>query len=380
MKDKVRKSNIDKFTKLGGYDIVRRKGDSWRGVSKASRKTGLSRPTIYAILEKYPEPPEKDVTPKYVAKFKETEAYAKITELYKREKFLKDVLYALKEGWKFLGQKEPMKWQEADYRKIWNSEKFLDRKTNFIAFHHSVNFRRIMRATEKHALQEKFKTKTRPTGEKKLWYLSEDEIVALAGELPTCDMVIQTLRGITEGARHQALCTTTPERIKASEHVLMVFESKIQEWVEKLHTDKVMGLIMRYIKDFNIQPKKPLHPFSYDHYLRILKTAGEEAGLTKTISTHIFKHTFISQAHAHGVSGETVVDQVHTELRTVIAFYRAGDERKRRKELRGEKYDVEPFNEWIENKIYPAFEKRYEELRSIDHKAEETFKEKVRKA
>ncbi|MFX0201202.1 MAG: hypothetical protein ACFFCW_34220 [Candidatus Hodarchaeota archaeon] len=58
----VKKTILDRFVKLGGYETVRRNGNrKWRGILGASKRTGLSRPTIYAILEKYPEPPNKTV-------------------------------------------------------------------------------------------------------------------------------------------------------------------------------------------------------------------------------------------------------------------------------------------------------------------------------
>ena len=66
----IRDSKLDTFIKRGGYEIVsqikrgKRKG-KFRGISKASEVTRLSRPTIYKILKEYPEKPSK-VKPKYV--------------------------------------------------------------------------------------------------------------------------------------------------------------------------------------------------------------------------------------------------------------------------------------------------------------------------
>jgi len=52
----VKESVLDQFVRLGGYDIVQRKEGKWKNITEASRKTGLSRPTIYRLLVEHPEP------------------------------------------------------------------------------------------------------------------------------------------------------------------------------------------------------------------------------------------------------------------------------------------------------------------------------------
>ena len=75
----VRESKLDKFMRLGGYETVRQvkrgkfKGQ-WRNISEASRKTGISRPTIYNILKQYPEKPNK-IKPKYLDRLEDREGY-----------------------------------------------------------------------------------------------------------------------------------------------------------------------------------------------------------------------------------------------------------------------------------------------------------------
>ena len=83
---KVQECKLDMFVRLGGYEIVnrikrgKRKG-RWRNISKASRRTGISRPTIYKILGEYPEKPSK-VKPKYVDKVEESEGYKRFAQKY----------------------------------------------------------------------------------------------------------------------------------------------------------------------------------------------------------------------------------------------------------------------------------------------------------
>ena len=53
----VRKSLLDKFTRLGGYQIVEKTEDGkWKNIAEASRKTGISRPAIGRLLSEHPEP------------------------------------------------------------------------------------------------------------------------------------------------------------------------------------------------------------------------------------------------------------------------------------------------------------------------------------
>ena len=78
--------------------------------------------------------------------------------------------------------------------------------------------------------------------------------------------------------------------------------------------------------DLDLAPKDNLFPRGYDFHFRRLRSAGRRAKLKKVISTHILKHTFVTQASRHGVSAENIVDQTGTELRTLEKFYRAKDE------------------------------------------------------
>jgi len=71
----MKKTTLEQFVKLGGYEIVKKKRNGkWKNISKASKRTGLARPTIYELLEKYPDPPSKTV-PKYVEEFENSEGY-----------------------------------------------------------------------------------------------------------------------------------------------------------------------------------------------------------------------------------------------------------------------------------------------------------------
>ena len=141
-----------------------------------------------------------------------------------------------------------------------------------------------------------------------------------------------------------------------------MYEPKRQEFKSRLVIKPVMDLIHRYIDDYQIQPKEPLFLHEYDFYLRSMKEAGKRVGIHKTISTHILKHTFVTQAHRHGVSAENIVEQTGTDWETLKKHYRARDEKKMRHELLGESMDIIPFPKWLEGLI-PFFNSAYERIK-----------------
>lgn len=85
---RVQESKLEQFMRLGGYDILRQvmrgkfKGHL-RNLSKASRKTGISRPTIYKIIEKYPVKPSK-VKTKYVDRLKKSEGMRRLAQMFEK--------------------------------------------------------------------------------------------------------------------------------------------------------------------------------------------------------------------------------------------------------------------------------------------------------
>jgi len=361
----VKKSVLDRFVKLGGYAIVRRRKENgkWQGISEASKKTSLSRPTIYAILKEHPNPPNKTL-PQYVEEFEESEGYRLLKDLYEKTLSRCEWLATKKDvmdGWKLLNKKDPISWNEKDFRKIWNAEIFIDPIAGGFEEHHGTKFRRLMRAINKHDLLERFHSKKRPAGIKKEWFLYDEEIIRLVSKIENPDVLVFVMRGIVEGGRSSALLEGKPEHLNPKDNTIVVFESKTKEYITKVVQPCVMELLQKYVRDYKLRHDDPLFPKEYNYYNNALKKAGKKAGIKKAVTTHILKHTFISQAHRHGVSAETVVDQTGTELRTIIKYYRAKDENKIRHELLGEQYNPAPFPRWVES-LAPYFEQKYENL------------------
>jgi hypothetical protein len=165
---------LETFIKRGGYEIVcqiergKRKGQ-WRGVSNASGVTGISRPTIYKILEEHPEKPSK-VKPKYLDNLEESYGHKRFIEKYERKLSKNDLQQStrfIREGFRKLGYNAPETWTEEDYRKLWHDKDFFNPECKGIDKYIAVVFRRMMRATNNFELLEKFNYKAPPEGKKK---------------------------------------------------------------------------------------------------------------------------------------------------------------------------------------------------------------------
>ena len=364
----IQESKLDKFVRLGGYESVRqiKRGKfkvQWRNVSEASRKTGISRPTIYKILNEYPEKPNK-VKPKYLARLEDSIGYRRFMQRYgiKLDKnHLQQNIRYLRIAFKMLGNKTPESWNEEDYKKLWYAEEFFSKKCKGIDKIIGVHLRRMMGATDRFDLLEKFKYKAPPEGKRKQWFLHEDEIKSLVKVIEEKETLLLLFVGISVGARHQALNDLRVRDVDFNDMVFQVYESKTNDYLLKFPPYAVFDLLKTYVVDQNLAPENKLFPRGYDYHVKRLRRAGRMAKLKKTVSTHILKHTFVTQASRHEVSAESIVDQTVTELRTLEKFYRAKDEAKLRHEMQGTSYNAIPFHEWI-GTLSPFFRTRYKEL------------------
>ena len=271
-------------------------------------------------------------------------------------------------AWKFLGglsknKKDPISWTEDDFRKIWTDERFHDPLAGGFEEHHGTTFRRLMRVINRHDLLAKFKFKKRPAGVKRHWFLQDKEIVQLITQIDRPDVLLFIYRGICEGARASALLQTKVQNIDFHDHSIQVYEPKTKQLVVKYPPTVLFTLLERYVNDHQLNHDDRLFPMSYPYYNEALKKTSKKAGLRKTVTTHILKHTFVTQAHRHNVSAETVTDQTGTEFRTLVKYYQAKDEKKIRYEMQGTAYGHVPFYEWVE-RLNPYFEERYNEIRN----------------
>lgn len=376
---RILKSKLDHFVKFGGYETVKKikrgkhKGE-WRGVSEASRKTGVTRPTIYKILEEYPEKPSR-VEPKYVENLKESEGFKRLEQMYSKSicqnSWVATVTTALK-AFRILGyNRDPISWTEEDYKTLWYHEEFHSDECKGINKIYAVPLRRLMRATENHDFLAKFKFNNPPEGKKKNWFLHDEDIKALVPKIEQVDTLMFFFTGLAVGARASALLRIDSKDLDTIDDVLQVYEPKVKAYVLKFPPKALVNILHQYIKDYDIGANQKLFPNSYSYYVDNLKAAGKAAGLRKKVTTHILKHTYVTQANRHGVSAETIVHQTGTELRCLEKFYRATNESKLRHEMQGREYKFKPFPEWVSELSY-FVRIQYTKLRDLNRQTANT--------
>jgi integrase len=362
----VLSSKLEQFINRKGYETVRynKRKKRWLHISEASRVTGLSRPTVYRILEEFPEKPSK-VSPKYVDKLEDSAGFKRFIQMYKnklsRDTFQQNVRY-LTIGFRKLDYKDPETWIEEDYRKLWFDPEFSSEECKGIKKFIGIYFRRIMRATDNYHLLNKFKYNTPPEGKRKQWFLHTSEIKKLIREIEDLEVLVLLYVGNAVGARHSALKELKVNDIDFHDKTIQVYEKKIGDYVTKYPPHSIFDVLKLYIEDHDLKFGDKMFNHSYNWHLTKLSEAGKRAKLTKNISTHILKHTFVTQARRHRVSAEVLVDMTGTELRTLEKFYTGKDEAKIRFEMQGIDYKATPFHEWVAN-LSIFFEARYNELK-----------------
>lgn len=366
----LNESTLNQFVQRNGYDYVKqirsgKKKGQWRGISEASKRTGLSRPTVYAILAQHPEKPDK-TRPKYMDKLEDSEGFKLVQQMYKTRITLsawRNIVLALRRAVPIIGyDKDPVSWTEEDYKLLWYHPTFHNDDCKGIGKAPATAFHQLMRATNNHNLLAKFTYNNPPDGKKKNWYLQEPEILALIKEVQTRENLTLLFVGISTGARHSGLESITLEKIDFYDRSLEVYEQKVQATVTKFPPISVIEFLQTYCKDKKLKPSDKVFEHGYQWHLQRLREAGKRAGLNKKVSTHIMKHTFVTQAHHHGVSGSTIANQCGTEHRCLVKFYRAESELLLRNEMQGIEYNHEPFHTWI-NRLSYYFRVRYEQLK-----------------
>lgn len=367
MSSKISKKTLDQFVKLGGYDIVKfdRKKRRWKGISKASRVTKLHRDTITRILKEFPTKPVKPVLWKYYEDFKESTGYQRMETEIGHKRWFKDVERNALVAFHFLKNKDPVHWTVDDIRNLRrNCLKLRNPVTNDIDPDKATDLRRALRALNKYELLPALEIVPKPPAGKRLeWYLEEADLIKMIHQIQKPDTLLYFYTGITTGARHSGIVTLSPTRIKTARGEILIFEPKRKEYVPKVLPQCVLDSLNQYIIDFGFKGDQRLFPSSYSVYNKLLKRAGSLAGLTDTTTTHILKHTFVSQASFHGVSLDIISKQTGTEEGTLKKFYRAEDVRRVRHELRGEDYGVISFPEWVEKTLHPHFASRYKKIK-----------------
>ncbi len=363
MSIRVPRQKVEALFKIIKFDKRKKR---WKRKAEASRRLGISRPTIDKILALYPEgmpKKPKKMTPKYFEDFKLTD----IADLIKRfywdvakqniSQRGEDVWRVAREAFKVLGGKDLIYADEEDYAVFWGTPDqpphpdFVDPQTNKLDFNRATALRMCMKLSKKGHIADdpRFSTKTlkREAGRKKKWYLSTEQIIMVIAVIKEVDTLLLFLLGILFGGRFSALKRIKVADIDFEAEVIDLYEPKVRRTVEKyLPTKTVLELLRLYIIDFNIKNK--LFEWGIEQYNKRLLQASIDADLPFKMSTHILKHTAVTQMSLHGVDIDVISDYVGTEAGTIVQFYRGGGEKKIMAQIRGEEYEFEKWSSYIE--------------------------------
>jgi hypothetical protein len=348
MSAKIRKETIERFVNANGYELVQK-----QGITAASDISGLSRPTVYTILQKYPKQPKR-IIPQYIKDFHTTEGARQF--LSKNRNRIKTWKKCYRVGLKcylILGRKDPLSWTIDDYRKLWMYEKFNDSVTQRIRDTVGCDLRLWMKTTGKHDLLqlEEFSTKglKRPKS-RKSWHLEDAHLAGLIKSTKHHSLLLIMEIGVKSGGRISSILGIRPLDCNFEKDLIMMYEPKVKDYRSRFLDQNCMSRVKRYISDYQIAPDKPLFP-SYSTIRKALKTIAKEANVPQLASmrgaTHIFKHTFVTQGAFHDLSMESIAEQTGTNPNTLRDFYVGVKEKKLRHELLGEKLDVLPYHEWV---------------------------------
>jgi hypothetical protein len=359
---KLHKETVERFVNANGYVIAEK-----QGVTAASNASGLSRPTVYTILEKYPKQPKR-IIPQYVKDFEATEGAKQF--LIKNRNRIKTWKKCYSLGLKcylLLGKRDPLNWTINDYRKLWIYEKFTDSITQRIRDTIAFALRLWMKTMEKHDLlqMEEFSTKglKRPKS-RKSWCLEDNHISSLIKATKHHFLLLIEEIGIKSGGRISSILGVRPLDCNFEKDLIMMYEPKVKDYRPRFLDQNCMSRVKRYIDDYQIAPDKSLFP-SYSTIRKTLKAVAVEANVPQLASmrgaTHIFKHTFVTQGAFHDLSMESISEQTGTNPNTLRDFYVGIKEKKLRHELLGEKLDVLPYHEWVKT-FEPLWSQQYSSI------------------
>jgi integrase len=171
------------------------------------------------------------------------------------------------------------------------------------------------------------------------------------------------------GGRGNALRNIKVDDIHRDAQTVLVRETKIGKTVEKDLFAFVMELIWQYVIDYDI--KTALFYWNLDAYNDRLIQASKDAGLpeSKRITSHMLKHTCVTQMSLHGVDIDVISDYVETDPATLMAFYRGGGREKVRAQILNLPRTEEKWIEFV-RKLHPYFVERYNYIKPFAAKVD----------
>lgn len=438
----VLEKTLRKFIDKGGYKLVecmewkndlspskaREQGknpkrvchcERWRGITKATRKTGLSYMTIRNIIDTNPERPREK---KYVEEFEDTEGlklYRQASRagwLGRGKPISKSTMHSQENyflmAFKYCNHRDPNFWDEpisiegkdyeTCYAALWSNNgrnvtrspdsdlTFYDKVADGFNIKVANAMHNMMKACgHDPILLKKFKGVQRKQPKLRAHlYFTEAHLESVIPNIQNNDLLMALMLGMVKGARFSGLNVSKPQDYYVDEDgdvwskdlepkLLRLGQAK--PYVERIIPKRCYQLLQRYIEDYNIQSDQSLFPRSDSTYRSELKRcckkgskALKQLASSKGFGLHSLKRTYINQAVRHGVSAETIVEQTGTQLRTLEEYYIKKHVKKIKKEMLGKEYEYVPFPQWV-NDIMILFERQYAENLGLGDGAREGF-------
>ena len=372
-------------------------------IEKTMEKFKATRPTILSRMRLYPKgvteaakPTQKGAKPVSYERWEQTPTHKAIIEkipetwdVAKQRLTAKGNKYddPLYRAW-LITKTDPFDMTLDQWLLLWGKQpktpdfvhpEFKDTDTHLIGYPYATTFRWAMLNSVNPDVKDllvtkdaRFDTKSlkKPKGKHKEEYLNEDQCFLLPRGIHRLDTLMLSYYGILFGGRFEALSALTPAKVKRDIHKLIVYESKIEQEVEKPIYEPETSFMWQYITDRKIPINSPMFPRGISSYNDDLKAAAKEAfggtpfEIDWELTTHrAFKHTCVTEMSLHGVRMDTISTYIGTDPDTLNDFYRGGSEEKIDEEIGGiPKERHAPTWRAFVIKLTEAYRARYKEL------------------
>lgn len=350
----------------------------WKGVSTASRLTGITRQTVYDFLQEHPKAAvTRKIQPKYETKWESCTGYQTLTDYFKKFKDVKSgtvkkYMRVAKQGWLYLRHKDPISWTLDDFLTLKENPAWKDLKAAKqmglkpedakISFDKASALRNVMEALGHKEWQDYFKTKKlkRTKGMKVQWWLRKSDVRAIAEAIEDFSATMLFYMACYTGSRISTYLNATFGSLNlslAGQETWAAFETKTRTRITKELNVRLVHRLKHYISVMKQAGRAghndKLFPRGMAFYSKQLKEGAIRAGLCKTgpdpnnpknivddlmyghrVSWHMTRHTFASQLLEEGASLQHIMQQgPWTSSETLITYYGGADRTEIRKSM-----------------------------------------------
>jgi len=364
--------------------VIRNRADILPKKEIQKLREGISDRTIRRVYERIGYPPPDFKPYKTKITFEETELARKIKDYYHkgydkygRQKLSqrgREIYNLAKKLMEKYFNKPPEEWTKKDFQDIYKHPDFIDPITGKCRYNDGSKLRMIMELlghgewTEERWADSKHGAPKRPKGRKLTHYINDEQTLRVIDAIDNLDVLVYAKIQMECGARYSSMARIKPSDIDDKLNIINFYEPKVQKPVPRYFQPETIQLLKDYIKYRGIKPDERIFKHSDDFYNEHLRKAGEKAGLPFKLTTHILKHTFVSQASYHLVPMQIVSAQSGTDPNTLREFYAGLEQKAFQHYIQGAKIKIKPYSEWLKE-LQPIWRYRYEFLKSLEQRS-----------